>query len=71
MKKGTTGKEKAAGYVYYVLRIGALMSALLMFLPALNPARICDYVNKNMSLLTSAISYSELVKNCIRAFNQG
>lgn len=71
MKKGTTGKEKAAGYVYYMLRIGALMSALLMFLPALNPARICDYVNKNMSLLTSAISYSELVKNCIRAFNQG
>ena len=40
MKKGTTGKEKAAGYVYYVLRIGALMSALLMFLPALNQARI-------------------------------
>lgn len=71
MKKETIGKEKAAGYVYYVLRVGALASALLMFLPALNPAKICDFVNKNMSLFTSAISYSGLVKNCLRAFNQG
>lgn len=71
MKKEITGREKAAGYAYYVLRLGALASALLMFLPALNPAKICDYVNKNMSLFTSAISYSELVKNCLRAFNQG
>ena len=47
------------------------MSALLMFLPALNPASIGDSVNKNMSLLPSAIPSSELVKNCIRAFNQG
>lgn len=71
MKNAKTGKEKTAGYIYYVLRIGALFSAVMMFFPGLNPAKICDYVNKTMSLFTSAVSYSGLTRECIRAFNQG
>ncbi|MDE6128200.1 MAG: sugar ABC transporter permease, partial [Lachnospiraceae bacterium] len=71
MEDGKKGKEKAAGYVYYVARIGVLLSVVMMFFPGLNPAKICDYINKNMSLFTSGISYSGLVKQCTRAFNQG
>ncbi len=71
MKNNKTGRERAAGYIYYLARIGALLSIILMFFPALNPAKVCDYINKNMSLFTSAVSYSGLVKQCTRAFNQG
>ncbi len=71
MKNSKIGKERAAGYLYYVTRIGALLSIVLMFFPALNPAKVCDYISKNMSLFTSGVSYSGLVKQCTRAFNQG
>lgn len=71
MEDSKKGKEKTAGYVYYVARIGVLLSVVMMFFPGLNPAKICDYINKNMSLFTSGISYSGLVKQCTRAFNQG
>lgn len=71
MKNSKTGKERAAGYFYYLTRIGALLSIVMMFFPGLNPAKVCDYINKNMSLFTSGISYSGLVNQCTRAFNQG
>ncbi len=71
MENSKKGKEKTAGYVYYVARIGVLLSVVMMFFPGLNPSKICDYINKNMSLFTSGISYSGLVKQCTRAFNQG
>lgn len=66
-----TAKERIAGYLYYVARIGALLSVVLMFFPGLNPAKICDYINKNMSLFTSGISYSGLTNQTTRAFTQG
>ena len=50
MNKNATGKEKTAGYIYYVARISALLLVFLIFFPAFNPAKICGYVNKNMSL---------------------
>ena len=71
MENSKKGKEKTAGYIYYAARIGVLLSVVMMFFPGLNPAKICDYINKNMSLFTSGISYSGLVKQCTRAFNQG
>lgn len=60
-----------ADKLFSVFRIGALASAVMMLFPGINPARICDYVNKNMSLLTSGIAYSTLVKECTRAFSKG
>ncbi len=71
MNKNATGKEKTAGYIYYVARISALLLVFLIFFPAFNPAKICGYVNKNMSLFTTGISYSGLVEQCTRAFNMG
>ncbi|MDE5802778.1 MAG: ABC transporter permease subunit [Lachnospiraceae bacterium] len=71
MENSKKGKEKTAGYIYYVARIGVLLSVVMMFFPGMNPSKICDYINKNMSLFTSGISYSGLVKQCTRAFNQG
>ncbi|MBO5166723.1 MAG: sugar ABC transporter permease [Lachnospiraceae bacterium] len=71
MEKNKTGKERIAGYIYYVARIGVLLSIVMMFFPGLNPAKICDFVNKTMSLFTSGISYGSLTEQCVRAFNQG
>ena len=65
------GKERAADFLYYIVRIGTLISVVLMFFPGFNPAKICGYINKNMSVLTSALSYSGLVKECTRAFDKG
>lgn len=70
MKENITGKEKTAGYLYYVARIAALLSVFLIFFPAFNPAKICGYISKNMSLFTSGISYSGLTEQCVRAFSQ-
>lgn len=70
MKDSRTGAEKTAGYLYYIARIAALLSVVLIFFPAFNPAKICDFISKNMSLFTSGISYSGLVSQCTRAFNQ-
>ena len=71
MEKKQTGKERIAGYIYYVARIGVLLSIVMMFFPGLNPAKICDYINKTMSLFTSGISYGSLTEQCVRAFNHG
>ena len=71
MKDSKTGKEKVAGYIYYLSRVAALLSVVLIFLPACNPAKICDYVNKNMSLFTSGVAYGDLTKLCVRAFDRG
>ena len=68
MDKQIQGKEKVAGYLYYVTRIATLLSLVMIFFPAFNPAKVCDFINKNMSLFTSGISYSGLVEQCVRAF---
>lgn len=57
--------------VYYVTRIGILLSIVMMMFPAANPAKICDYVNSNMSLITSGTNYSGLISECARAFSKG
>ncbi|MGF7144967.1 putative aldouronate transport system permease protein [Anaerotaenia torta] len=71
MNGSNSARERIAGYLYYAVRIGALLSVVMMFFPGINPAKICEYVNRNMSLFTSGISYSGLTSQTIRAFNQG
>lgn len=44
-----------------------ILSSMLLFFPSLNPARITGYINKTMSLFTSAVSYSNLVSEASRA----
>lgn len=55
----------------YIMRLSVLLSAILMFFPGINPARINAYINKTMSLFTSAVSYSKLVEESIRAIKKG
>ena len=62
---------KTADRVYYPYRLLAFLLFVLLFLPALNPARISSLINKSTSLLTSAISYGRLTENMGRAFNKG
>ncbi len=71
MKDKPSSNQPVVDKLYYVSRIGALLSVVLMLFPGINPSRICGYINKNMSLFTSGIAYSELVKECERAFTKG
>ncbi len=64
-------REKTGDRVYYPYRFLALLLFVLLFLPALNPARISSLINKSTSLLTAAISYGRLTENMGRAFNKG
>lgn len=50
-----------------ILRLGVLLSTVMVFFPAANPSRVTGYINKTMSLFTSAISYSNLVNEASRA----
>lgn len=71
MKKELTGREKVAGWLYYIVRIATLLSVVMVFFPTFNPSRVSGLINKNMSLFTSAISYGGLTENCVRAFDKG
>ncbi len=44
--------------IYYVTRISLLFAFVLVFFSEFNPARIFTQMNKNLSLLTSALSYN-------------
>ncbi len=49
------------------MRVVAIFSAVVMFSPTMNPARVTDLINKATSLFTSAISYSRLTSEAGRA----
>jgi len=44
---------------------------VILFLPAINPARVCGLINRSISLLTSGFSYNNLIANFGRAFKKG
>lgn len=71
MEEEKTARELVADKVYLLQRVAALLMAALMFFPSLNPGRICEMINKNVSLFTSAISYSSLTSEMGRAFDKG
>ncbi len=49
--------------IYYVTRISLVLSFILVLFSEFNPARIFTQMNKNITLLTSALSYNRLVIN--------
>lgn len=69
--KSKSTNQTTADKLFSIFRVGALLSVVMMFFPGVNPAKICDYINKNMSLLTSGMAYSNLVSECTRAFSKG
>lgn len=63
---------KAPGSKLYILhRVAILLACAAIFYPGFNPGRITTAINRNVSLFTSAISYSSLVSNLERALMRG
>jgi putative aldouronate transport system permease protein len=84
MQKTTTVKEKEAtakppknteaehaAPLFYAHRIIALLAFFLLFIPDVNAARVSGLISKNLSLFTSAVSYSSLTSDTGRAFRAG
>jgi len=66
-----TVKEKTAAWLWRVFRCVIIINVVSLFFPPLNPARISQLINKNLSLFTSGISYNSLTANIGRAFRNG
>ena len=60
MNQKKAKQRKVYDYLYYLIRAAVLLSVVFLFIPSLNPARISEMINKNLSLFTSGISYSTL-----------
>ncbi len=71
MNEEKKGKELIADKIYYVQRAVALLMAILIFFPGMNPGRICELINKNVSLFTAGISYGTLTGEMGRALSKG
>ncbi|MCM1307353.1 MAG: ABC transporter permease subunit [Butyrivibrio sp.] len=56
-------KTAVTDKLYWVVRTAVLAAVVLIFLPAINPARITALINKNMSLFTSAVSIDGLTQD--------
>jgi putative aldouronate transport system permease protein len=67
MKESQTEKRGAVDYVYIVQRVIAIISAISLFFPFMNPTKICALVSDNISLFTAAVSYSTLTSEAGRA----
>ncbi len=57
--------------LYGALRILALCAGFFMFFPGFNPGRISLLINKNISLFTTAFSFSNLTTKFAAMFKQG
>jgi len=66
-----TPAEKLADILLWGVRILLIAEIVLLFFPTLNPARICEKINKNMSLFTCGTSYDTLISNLGRALQRG
>jgi putative aldouronate transport system permease protein len=64
-------REKITDVVYLLYRFAIIVTLVSLFIPGINPAKISDLISENMSLFTSAVSYSGLTDNTIRALNRG
>ena len=64
-------KEKIADKLYVVLRVFYILAFVLLFIPALNPARISELIPQTASVFTCGTSYGTLTQNFARAFSRG
>lgn len=71
IKTPMTGKEVANKLVYYALRILVVLYVALLFLPGLNPARITENINRNLSLFSSGFFYKNFTDGLGRAMQKG
>lgn len=71
MNQSKSSKELISDKLYYLIRIAILLSVVFLFIPSFNPARVSGLINRNLSLFTSAISYSSLTDGFGRALKKG
>ncbi len=71
IKTPLTAKEKLNKVFYYILRISVVLYVTLLFLPGLNPARITERINRNLSLFTSGFFYNSLTESMGRYMKNG
>jgi len=64
-------KGVAAETAEIALRIAILFLLVTLFLPGLNPARISEKINRNMSLFTSGVLYGSLTADMGRLIAKG
>lgn len=63
MNKDESARAAISDKLYWVVRAAVLAAVVLVFLPAVNPARITSLISDNLSLFTSAVSNSSLTQN--------
>ena len=63
--------SKPSTILHGILRICSLILCLSMFFPGLNPARISNLINRNISLFTTGLSFSDLTTKFTAMFRQG
>lgn len=56
--------------LYILIRIAVVLAIILLFIPTLNPARISDLINRNISLFTTGISFDQLTSGMGKAFTK-
>lgn len=65
-------KEKAWDkFVFTAYRIVILVTVASVFFPGLNPGRITDMINRNVSLLTESVSFQAMTSNMVRILSRG
>ena len=57
--------------IYYLLRVAIIVGVFVIFIPAFNPAKISENINRNLSLFTTCVSYDTLIDGFGRAFKKG
>ncbi len=68
--KASSGGERGEGFLW-ISRIAVFLSVFLLFFPQASPTRITSLIGKNVSLFTSAVSYTSLTSEMGRALNKG
>jgi putative aldouronate transport system permease protein len=63
----TKAKKRKLNTLEIIIIIVAATLTVLLFVPTINPARVTILINKTMSFFTSAVSYSRLTSEAIRA----
>jgi len=71
MKKTKVHSNGWTDKVYYVTRLGTILGLMMMFFPAANPGYVCNLINKNLSLFTTAVSYDSLTILAMRPLDKG
>lgn len=69
--KSKVKEKEVAAPLYIIQRIVALLAVFTMFIPAANPEKVSALIGKNLSLFTSAVSYSSLKADASRYLRMG